>query len=88
MQTEEIKSQPVVDDVAMLRQRIVESMEGRLKAGLLPYAGEWLSLPIIKERVSSARKKARIKLFELFLLYLFMTLLSAILVLLVISLCY
>ncbi|HBH35311.1 MAG TPA: hypothetical protein DDW45_02580 [Gammaproteobacteria bacterium] len=88
MQTEEIKSQPVMDDVAMLRQRIVESMEGRLKTGLLPYAGEWLSLSTIQKRVSAARKKARIKLFELFLLYLLMTLLSAMLVLLVILLCY
>lgn len=88
MQREEIKNQPVVNDVAMLRQRITQIMKGRLDAGLLPYAGEWLSLSAIEERVSAARKKSRIKLFELFLLYLFLTLVSAILVLLVISLCY
>lgn len=75
-------------DIAALQQAIMRAMNNRLKSGVFPFFGKWMSLQEITESVKVSRRKARLNVLELLILFAFITSVSAVMILLVISLCY
>lgn len=88
MQTYNQDSQYSAQDIEKAKQTLHQIMDGLINSELHPYQGEWLTTDEYKQRNTRDSHKARIHFREIIALNIFITLLSAFLILLLSLLCY
>jgi len=74
--------------VAAVMAALRRVMQARLDSGLLPYDGRWMMLSEIQQGIIDERKRARVHVFELVLLYCLIPIASYVIIALVVAISY
>jgi len=56
-------------DIDQTKKALREAMRRRVHAGLVPYAGQWVTRSVLEQEARRERGKARVGALELLLLY-------------------